>query len=48
MRRTINYEGFFKQRLDALRGEGRYRVFADLKWPCGAFRAPSTIASAPR
>ena len=33
----MDYEGFFKQRLDALRGEGRYRVFADLKRRCALF-----------
>src|SRR6185295_17227047 len=33
----MNYETFFKQRLDALRGEGRYRVFADLERRCGRF-----------
>lgn len=27
----MNYEGYFKQRLDALHAEGRYRVFADLE-----------------
>jgi 5-aminolevulinate synthase len=33
----MNYEGFFKERLDALRAEGRYRVFADLERRCGRF-----------
>jgi len=33
----VDYEGFFKQRLDALHAEGRYRVFADLEPRCGRF-----------
>src|SRR5438067_12463350 len=33
----MDYEGYFKQRLDALRGEGRYRTFADLERRCGRF-----------
>ena len=33
----MDYEGFFKQRLDSLRAEGRYRGFADLERRCGRF-----------
>jgi 5-aminolevulinate synthase len=33
----MDYEGFFKVRLDALHAEGRYRVFADLERRCGRF-----------
>ena len=33
----MNYESFFKGRLDALHAEGRYRVFADLERRCGRF-----------
>jgi 5-aminolevulinate synthase len=33
----MDYEGFFKQRLDALQTEGRYRVFADLERRCSRF-----------
>jgi 5-aminolevulinate synthase len=43
----MDYEGFFKDSLEALCAEGRYRVFAALERRCGVFRAPSTTASAP-
>jgi 5-aminolevulinate synthase len=33
----MDYEGYFKQRLDGLRSEGRYRIFADLERRCGRF-----------
>ena len=33
----MDYETFFRQRLDALRAEGRYRMFADLERRCGRF-----------
>jgi 5-aminolevulinate synthase len=33
----MDHEGFFKQRVDALRAEGRYRVFADLERLNGRF-----------
>jgi hypothetical protein len=33
----MDYEGFFKERPDALRTEGRYRVFANIERRCGRF-----------
>src|SRR6201987_4885058 len=33
----MDYEGFFKARLEALRAEAQYRVFADLERRCGRF-----------
>ena len=33
----MDYEGFFRDRLDALKGEGNYRVFADLERRAGAY-----------
>ncbi len=34
---TMDYEGFFSERVSALKGEGRYRVFADLERRVGMF-----------
>ena len=33
----MNYQRFFRDRLDQLQEEGNYRVFADLERQCGAF-----------
>jgi 5-aminolevulinate synthase len=34
---SIDYEACFRRHLDALRAEGRYRVFANLGRRCGCF-----------
>src|SRR5579864_5061780 len=34
---AMNFDDFFKSRVDALHAEGRYRVFADLERRCGDF-----------
>src|ERR1700730_6852009 len=34
---AMDYEGFFRKRLDALRAEGGYRGFADIERRCGRF-----------
>ncbi|MEE2995519.1 MAG: aminotransferase class I/II-fold pyridoxal phosphate-dependent enzyme, partial [Pseudomonadota bacterium] len=42
----MNYEQFFADRISDLKGEGRYRVFADLERQVGAFpRATSHSAN---
>src|SRR5580698_6467642 len=33
----MDFDSFFKERLDALHAEGRYRIFADLERRCGDF-----------
>jgi len=43
---AVDYEGFFKGRLEALRDEGNYRVFADIKRQAGAFPRASNHGSA--
>ena len=40
----MDYEGRFRQHLEALHAEGRYRVFADLKRRCGAYPAADHFA----
>ena len=33
----MDFDNFFKARVDALHAEGRYRIFADLERRCGHF-----------
>ena len=35
----MDYDTYFRERLEALHQEGRYRVFAELKRRCGAYPA---------
>src|SRR5512139_2427061 len=42
----MDYEDRFRQHLDALHQEGRYRVFADLKRRCGAYPAAQHFTGA--
>src|SRR3954447_22687320 len=35
--KAMDFEGFFRERLDGLRAEGRYRLFADLERLAGRF-----------
>ena len=37
--RMMDYDNYFREHLEALHREGRYRVFADLKRRCGAYPA---------
>jgi hypothetical protein len=43
---TIDYESFFKQRLDRLYTEGRYHVFATLNAAAAFSRVPMITAFA--
>ena len=35
----MDYDNYFREHLEALHREGRYRVFAELKRRCGAYPA---------
>ena len=41
----MDYETYFREHLEALHREGRYRVFADLKRRCGAYPAAHHFAA---
>src|SRR5688572_27312870 len=44
----MDYEDRFRQHLESLYREGRYRVFADLKRRCGAYPAAEHFAHGDR
>ena len=33
----MDYEAYFQGELDAVRGEGRYRIFTEIERKCGNF-----------
>jgi len=41
----MDYDTYFRERLEALHQEGRYRVFAELKRRCGAYPAADQFTS---
>ena len=41
----MDFDNYFKERLDPLRAEGRYRVFADLERRCVGISASPTITA---
>jgi hypothetical protein len=42
----VDYERVFNERLDALRAEGRYRIFADLERRCGPYPRIAALVTA--
>ena len=42
----MDYERVFNERLDALRAEGRYRIFADLERRCGCYPRIAALVTA--